>query len=102
MRYIEQNFQQILDPKEIAAHLGVTPEYLSAQFTRETGVSFSAYIRQYRIRQAKYYLVNTDRKIQEVGAAVGYGEPAYFNRTFRAECGMTPTEYRKNFKAGKL
>lgn len=102
IRYIEQNFQQILDQKEIAAHLGVTPEYLSAQFTRETGVSFSAYIRQYRIRQAKYYLVNTNRKIQEVGAAVGYGEPAYFNRTFRAECGMTPTEYRKNFKAGKL
>lgn len=102
IRWIEQNFQQVLDQKEIAAHLGVTPEYLSTQFAKETGVSFSAYIRQYRIRQAKYYLVNTDMKIQDIGVAVGYGEPAYFNRTFRAECGMTPTEYRKNFKAGKL
>lgn len=102
IRYIEQNFQGVLDQKEIAAQLGVTPEYLSSQFARETGVPFSTYIRQHRIRQAKYYLVNSDMKIQEIGAAVGYGEPAYFNRTFRSECGMTPTEYRKNYKAGKL
>ena len=102
MRYIETHYQETLDQKEIAARMGVTPEYLSTQFTKETGTSFSAYIRQYRIRQAKFILVNTDRKMQEVGVNVGYADPAYFNRIFRGECGMTPTEYRKNFKAGSL
>lgn len=102
VRYIETHYRETLDQKEIAARMGVTPEYLSAQFTKETGTSFSAYIRQYRIRQAKFILVNTDRKMQEVGADVGYADPAYFNRIFRSECGMTPTEYRKNFKAGTL
>ena len=102
VRYIETHYQETLDQKEIAARMGVTPEYLSTQFTKETGTSFSAYIRQYRIRQAKFILVNTDRKMQEVGVNVGYADPAYFNRIFRGECGMTPTEYRKNFKAGSL
>ena len=38
---------------EIAAKLGITPEYLGMQFHQEMGVNFSAYVRTMRINKAK-------------------------------------------------
>lgn len=100
MKYIEEHYHEHLDQKELANRLGVTPEYLSAQFSRETGVSFSFFIKEYRVRQAKYFLINTNMKIQDIGTAVGYHDAAYFNRLFRAQCQMTPLDYRKQYKKG--
>ena len=101
MGFIENHYGELIDQKEMAAWLGVTPEYLSSKFSRETGSSFSSYIKKYRIRQAKYFLINSDRKIQEIGALVGYQDAAYFNKLFRAECGVTPLEYRKQYRRGE-
>lgn len=100
MRFIEEHYGELIDQKEVAAWLGVTPEYLSSRFSKETGDSFSSYIKEYRIRQAKYFLINTGMKIQKIGATVGYQDAAYFNKLFRAACGMTPLEYRKQYRKG--
>lgn len=99
--FIESHYGQLIDQKEMAAWLGVTPEYLSSKFSKETGRSFSSYIKEYRIRQAKYFLINSDMKIQEIAAGVGYQDAAYFNKLFRTECGMTPLEYRKQYRKGE-
>jgi two-component system response regulator YesN len=81
--------------EEIASKISVTPEYLSAQFHRQTGVNFSAYIKDYRIRKAKELLLGTDLKLYAVAEKVGYQDAKYFCRVFKESTGRSPSDYRK-------
>lgn len=83
---------------EIAAKLNITPEYLGTQFHKETGVTFSAYIKNYRITKAKELLVGTSLKLYEIAERVGYFDPKYFSKVFRDVTGQLPAEFRKSSK----
>lgn len=84
--------------EEIAQKLNLTPEYLSSQFHRDTGKTFSAYIRDYRIAKAKELLIGTQLKLQQVAAQVGYADPKYFSQVFKKCTGQLPAEYRRSHK----
>lgn len=83
---------------EIAARLGITPEYLGTQFHQEMGINFSAYVRKFRIEKAKKLLLGTDMKLYEIAEQAGYTDAKYFSRVFKAETGILPAEYRKTYK----
>lgn len=83
---------------EIALKLGVTPEYLSTQFKKEIGESFSAYIRSYRINKAKKLLISTELKLYQISEQVGYNDPKYFSKVFKENTDQLPGEYRKIYK----
>lgn len=83
---------------EIASRLNITPEYLGTQFHKETGTTFSAYIRNYRIAKAKELLLGTSLKLYEIAERVGYSDPKYFSKVFRDVTGQLPADYRKTVK----
>ncbi len=83
---------------EIAGRLNITPEYLGTQFHKETGTTFSAYIKNYRISRAKQLLVGSSLKLYEIAGRVGYSDPKYFSKVFRDVTGQLPAEYRKTVK----
>ncbi len=83
---------------EIASRLDITPEYLGTLFHRETGVTFSTYIKDYRIRKARELLIGTSLKLYEIADRVGYSDPKYFSKVFRDTTGQLPADYRKAFK----
>ena len=47
-----------------------------------------------RMNRARQLLANTRDPINRVSEMVGYNSPSQFGRTFKAEEGMTPEEYR--------
>lgn len=83
---------------EIAARLGITPEYLGTQFHQEMGINFSAYVRRFRIEKAKKLLLGTDMKLYEIAEQTGYTDAKYFSRVFKSETGILPADYRKTHK----
>ncbi len=83
---------------EIASRLNITPEYLGTQFHKETGVTFSTYIKNFRIQKAKELLIGTSLKLYEIADRVGYSDPKYFSKVFRDTTGQLPAEYRKASK----
>lgn len=80
---------------EIANKLNITPEYLGTKFRTETGVTFSTYMKDYRITKAKELLMGTNLKLYEIADRVGYNDPKYFSRVFKEETGQLPADYRK-------
>jgi two-component system response regulator YesN len=80
---------------EIADELMITPNYLSALFSRSTGKNFSSYITYYRIERAKNLLEKGNFKIYEVGKMVGYQDSEYFSRIFKKLVGISPSGYYK-------
>jgi AraC-like DNA-binding protein len=41
-------------------------------------------------------LTNSDTPIADVGASIGYSDPANFARFFKSQLKMTPKQFRKN------
>jgi AraC-like DNA-binding protein/ABC-type sugar transport system substrate-binding protein/putative methionine-R-sulfoxide reductase with GAF domain len=93
--YIQLHHARDLSRQEIAAHVGVSENYLTLIFHREFDVSPWEYLHRYRVERAKALLRETDDSITAIAAAVGFGDPAYFSRVFRKLEGCAPREYRE-------
>jgi two-component system, response regulator YesN len=93
--YIEKHYQQDVSLDTLADKLGITRSYLSTYFKEKTGIYFVDYVNRVRINLAKELLMNTDIKIQDAAAQVGYQNINSFNRMFKKFTGVTPSEFRK-------
>jgi two-component system response regulator YesN len=94
---INEEFESDLTLDLCATRLNYHPNYLKAVFRKETGVNFSDYVSQYRLNQAKKWLLETDMKIAEIAEKLRYQNSQNFIRYFRKMEDMTPGEYRKKY-----
>ncbi len=91
---IERHYDQDLTLRGMAEQFHVNPVYLGRIFKEETGQAFTAYLNQVRIREAKRLLVETDKSVASISAAVGYLSQGYFTNLFKKSVGCFPREYR--------
>jgi len=85
----------LLDIPSIASELGLHPNYLSAAFKAQEGVTLNSYVRDRRIELAKSIMkADPERPLAEVAALCGFSRHSYFARTFRKLCGATPKSFR--------
>ena len=61
-------------------------------------VSPMQYIISLRMAAAKGYLENSVKNIAQIANEIGYDNPLYFSRLFKKHTGITPTQYRKQFR----
>lgn len=97
MTYINDHLEEDINLDMMADKLNITSGYLSSYFKEKTGLNFSDYLNDIRIRTAKDMLQNLDLRIQDVAARVGYQNVNSFIRMFKRQAGMTPGEYRKKY-----
>ena len=76
----------------------VNYSYCSRLFSQETGMNFSKYLIQYRLKKAKTLLENKDMKISFIAFEVGYNDVSHFIQSFKKSYGLTPEEYRARKK----
>ncbi|MCD7858269.1 MAG: AraC family transcriptional regulator [Clostridiales bacterium] len=93
--YISNHPEEKLTLELLAQKAGYTQTYLSRRFRQEMGMSIVDYIRQIRLERAQYWLTYTDKTIEEISDALGFGNRSYFSKSFRDDTGVTPTDYRK-------
>lgn len=82
-----------------AAYVGLNEKYFSSCFTKEIGNTFSNFLTEIRIENARELLRTTDMKMYEISESVGYNNVEHFNRMFKKVCGVSPSVYkRKNLQ----
>ena len=91
--YLNPNFK-LIDVSEI---LPLNRTYLSRVFNEGFGNSFNDVVRNYRLREAEWLLVNRkDIPVGQVGELCGFSSPSVFHRAFvQSHDGLTPNCYRK-------
>ncbi|MBQ8895088.1 MAG: AraC family transcriptional regulator [Clostridia bacterium] len=93
-QYIDKEYASIRTVSEIAAHFYYSREYLSRLFRTHYNITVADYLRSRRILAARP-LLSKGIPPAEVCFQVGFGSLSAFNRAFKEETGMTPTEYKK-------
>ena len=91
--YIYENRFQKISLNDVAEKLEITPGYLSRIFKKVTLKSFSDYVAEVKVEEAKKLLLQDNNRIYEVSARLGYDDPYYFSKVFKKVTQMTPSEY---------
>lgn len=80
---------------------GLLPRTFKRRFSAATGYTPIEYVQTLRIEEAKQLLETTAMLTDEIGAEVGYEDPASFRRLFKRMTGVTPARYRQQFKLAR-
>lgn len=62
-------------------------------FIKEMHMSFHEYCLLLKLQKAEALLLGTKDKIIDIALACGFDNISYFNRTFKKQYGMSPSEY---------
>lgn len=93
--FVEQEFAGECTLEQLARESGYNYSYLSRYFKKTIGLSFNAYVNHYRLSHACYLLENTRESVLQCALDSGFSSLRSFNRSFKAQYAITPTQYRK-------
>ncbi|MFT5063761.1 MAG: AraC-like DNA-binding protein [Gammaproteobacteria bacterium] len=79
---------------QVANSLFMSPRSLKRKLQADSA-SYQKLLDEVRYDEARRLLAQAGTGLQQIGANIGYDEPASFTRAFRKWSGMTPSQYRK-------
>ncbi|HVV54161.1 MAG TPA: AraC family transcriptional regulator [Mucilaginibacter sp.] len=94
--YIDANYNRNPDVNAVADKVHLTTPAFCRYFKRQTNMTFTDFVNQYRIDMAKNLLMQ-DKNITETCYAVGFESLSYFNKLFKKIVGQNPSEFRKKW-----
>lgn len=97
MKYINTYYNENITLKDVAKVVNLNPNYISQLFKKSAGTTFSRYLTDLRITNAKKMLTATDTSINDISVQTGFNDYFYFLKTFKKYTGSTPSEYRNAY-----
>jgi AraC-like DNA-binding protein len=92
---IDTRYDERLTLPKLAAEAGLSVPHFCTEFRRYFGVPPITYLTGRRMRVAAALLRGTAGRIGEIGRQVGYDDPYYFSKHFKAFFGLTPSALRQ-------
>ncbi|TVY07959.1 response regulator transcription factor [Paenibacillus cremeus] len=93
-QFVEQHLADDVSLQAIASYVYLHPVYVSKIYKLETGENLSDYVYRVRMDKAAQLLLNSQEKIYEIAARIGYQRAHSFIHVFKKHTGLTPQEYR--------
>lgn len=79
--------------KDLSVVYHKNEKYMGRLFIKEMQVSFHKYCLLLKLQKAEALLLGTKDKIIDVALACGFDNISYFNRAFKKQYGMSPSEF---------
>ncbi|MEO5682615.1 MAG: AraC family transcriptional regulator [Chitinophagaceae bacterium] len=95
-KYIHANYNETPDVNEVAASVHLSTAAFCRYFKKQTNITFTDFVNQYRITQAKTLLLQ-GISISEACYEVGFESLSYFNKLFRKITGENPSVFKKRY-----
>lgn len=99
VKYVNEHATDEISVASLAEKCGISEEYYCRMFKQFTGSTPTGYINALRISRACDLLQkNPDSKIEEISRECGFNYITYFNKIFKREMGISPTEFKARKK----
>lgn len=92
LEFINEHFYEPLRIDDMSERCGLSPRRFTALFKQRTGMTFSHYVNEKRIRFAQDRLRESGHILYACHES-GFNDPAYFYRVFKKLTGMTPGDF---------
>lgn len=95
--YVQENIDdENLSITSLCKTLRVSRSQLHNKTKALTGQSATGFVRSIRLNKARDLLRRSDLNISQIAYEVGFGDPAYFTRTFTKKFGESPKKVRES------
>jgi len=92
--YVQKFYDHEISIQKAAEQCGFSNSHFMKLFKEFTGMSFNAYLVDYRLDLAAKQLSETRLKVIDIAENCGFHNQSYFNRAFRKKYRKTPLAYR--------
>ena len=79
---------------DIASACHYSSAFISRFFKEKSGVTINTYLKKIRMEKAKKLLLESDMRIEDIAASVGFSDTNYFISFFSTYFGLPPKQYR--------
>jgi AraC-like DNA-binding protein len=93
-KYIHANYNETPDVNKVAASVHLSTPAFCRYFKKQTKITFTDFVNQYRIEQAKTLLLQ-GKNISEACYEVGFESISYFTRLFKKITDHNPSAFKK-------
>jgi AraC-like DNA-binding protein len=93
-QYVEKHFQDKINTGLIAEELSLTVPAFCRYIKKTTLLTYTDFVNQYRINYSKQLLLQ-DKLISICCYESGFENLSYFNRVFKKQLGMSPSQFKK-------
>lgn len=99
-----ERIQSLLDKKlddptfnagTFSAEMGMSRMQLHRKLKALVGLATTEFIRSQRLKLAAHLLQNNGANVSEIGYAVGFSDPSYFAKCFKAAYDRTPSQFKE-------
>jgi len=98
MQLLHDNSTERKSVGYFANKLCVTPDYLAQTIKAFSGHTVSYWINETLLQQAKLYMMDPEKSIQQIADILNFSDQSAFGRFFKKNTGKSPAEYRKQLK----
>jgi LacI family transcriptional regulator len=98
VRYMREHLHERVNVDRVLERVPINRRYLERKFKKHLGLSPLQQIRQLRLQKAKELLSGSDFSIPAIAKRSGFPNGERLAQVFRAALGVTPTEYRRQFR----
>ncbi len=94
--YVQRFYDHDISIREVSEQCGFSESHFMKLFKELAGMSFNAYLVNYRLELAAKQLAETDYKVIDIAENCGFHNHSYFTRAFQKKYRKTPLMYRKD------
>ncbi|MCM1174443.1 MAG: AraC family transcriptional regulator [Blautia sp.] len=96
--YIETHLRESPSLDETARWANISSSYLSKLFISHLKTSFSDFVINEKITFAQKLLADSELSMTEIADEAGFSSHSYFSDSFKRNTGMTPMQFRREFR----
>jgi|TARA_B100000780_G_scaffold271840_1_gene233183 AraC-like DNA-binding protein len=97
--YIRRSYKEEVSLNEVSELVFMTPPSFCRYFKSKTNKTFTTFLNEYRINNALKLLAQSELDIKNICFQCGYNNFSHFNRLFKKQIQMTPSEYRRKMNS---
>ena len=99
--YVNQHFSEVIRLADVASMVNMSEASFCRFIKQHTSKSFIDFLTDIRLGAASRALVDSSLSIAEIGYDCGFNNLSNFNRVFKKKKGVTPHEFRDNYRKNK-
>jgi AraC-like DNA-binding protein len=96
--YIRENYFKSIPLEKVAKIAKMSPFAFSRYFKKNCGAGFIEYLNRVRTNKACYLLRETEYPVHDIAMECGFASISNFNKQFRKTEGISPRDFRAQFR----